>query len=80
MVMLFVGRGDYMFIFDLKSGYYYNDIHVCMAQHKYLGCALGREGKKQFYVFTSLPTGLATACYICMKVLKPLVKFWYGEG
>ena len=71
-------RGEYMFTFDLKSGYHHIDI--CASQHKYLGFSWEIEGKKQFYVFTVLPFGLATACYIFTKVLRPLVKFWRAKG
>ena len=31
-------------------------------------------------MFTVLPLGLATACYIFTKMLSPLVKFWWGKG
>ena len=34
----------------------------------------------QFYQFTVLPFGLATAYYIFTKVLRPVVKFWRGKG
>ena len=78
IVMSLIEKGDYLFTFDLKSGYHHIDI--CSSQHKYLGFAWEEEGRKQFYVFTVLPFGLATACYIFTKVLRPLVKFWHGRG
>ena len=54
-----IKRGDYMFTFDLKSGYHHIDI--CPSHYKYLGFAWEREGKNQYYmyVFTVLPFGLA---------------------
>ena len=33
-----------------------------------------------YYVFTVLPFGLATACYVLTKLLRPLVKWWRGQG
>ena len=31
-------------------------------------------------MFTVLPFGLATACYIFTKLIRPLVKHWRGKG
>ena len=39
-----------------------------------------RVRKKAFYVFTVLPFGLATACYVFMVLLRPLTKFWRAQG
>ena len=75
--MLIIEMDDYTFTFDLKSGYHHIDI--CMAQHKYLGFAWEREGKKQLYVLTVLSFGLTTTCYVFTTVLRTLVKFWSGK-
>lgn len=56
-------KGDYMFTFDLKSGYHHIDINV--ESQPFLGC----EWAGKFYRFTVLPFGLATACYVFTKVL-----------
>ena len=32
-----------------------------------------------FYVFTVLPFGLATACYLFTKMMQPLIKYWRGR-
>ena len=53
--MLLLEKGDYMFAFDLKSGYHHVDI--ADVHHKYLGFAW----KEKFYVFTVLSFGLASA-------------------
>ena len=37
-------------------------------------------GKARIYVFTVLPFGLATACYIFTRHLRPLVKLWLRSG
>ena len=67
-------RNEYMFKFDLKSGYYHVDIH-CEHQ-KYLGFRWDTEGCPQFYVFTVLPFGLSTACYVFTKLLRPMIRRW----
>ncbi len=67
-------RGGYMCIFDLKSGYHHVD--VCELSQKYLGF----EWKGAYYVFTVLPFGLASACYVFAKLLRPVVKFFRAQG
>ena len=74
IAMLLLEQGDYMFSFDLKSGYHHVDI--AKEHWKYLGLAWG----KQFFVFTVLPFGLSTACYIFTKIVRPLVKYWRAKG
>ena len=63
-----------MFSFDLKSGYHHVDI--AEVHQKYLGFSWGDK----FYVFTVLPFGLSTACYIFTKILCPLVCYWCELG
>lgn len=46
------------------------------AHWKYLGFAWGTK----YFVFTVLPFGLATACYILTKLLRPLVRYWRDKG
>ena len=78
VAMLMFQPGDYMFTFDLKSGYRHVDIHK---EHwKYLGFAWGQGPTLQYYVFCVLPFGLATACYLFTKLLRPLVKYWRSQG
>ena len=43
---------------------------------KYLGFAW--EG--HFYVFTVLPFGLSSACYMFTKLLRPLVRYWRARA
>ena len=33
-----------------------------------------------YYVFTVLPFGLSTACYLFTKLMRPLVRHWRGRG
>ena len=72
--MLYFNAGDYMFSFDLKSGYHHIDI--AEVHHKFLGF----EWHGAYYVFTVLPFGLSTACYIFTKMVRPLVRFWRARG
>ena len=65
---------DFLFKFDLKSGYHHVKPHW-----KYLGFSWDKGEKKAFYVFTVLPFGLATACYVFTKLLQPLTKFWGAQ-
>ena len=76
--MLMLSRGDYLFKFDLKSGYHHLDVfepHQC-----YLGFAWDLHGEQSYFVFTVLPFGLSSACYAFTKLLRPLVGYWRGQG
>ena len=69
---------DYLCKFDLKSGYHH--VEITDLHWKYLGFQWGTNDEQQYYVFTVLPFGLATACYIFTKLIRPLVKCWRGDG
>jgi len=67
-------KDEYLFKFDLKSGYHYVDIHPeC---YKFLGF----QWRDVFYVFKVLPFGLSSACYLFTKLLWPLIRLWRGRG
>jgi hypothetical protein len=36
--------------------------------------------KVNYYIFTCLPVGLISACYIFTKVVRPLDTFWRSKG
>ena len=59
--MLLLERDDYMFSSDLKSGYHHVD--VAEAHQRFLGIEWGGA----YYVFTVLPFGLSTACYVLLS-------------
>ena len=69
---------DYLCKFDLKSGYHH--VEITNLHWKYLGFQWGTNDEQQYYVFTVLPFGLATACYVFTKLIRPLVKHWRGQG
>jgi len=54
------------------------DIHV--DSQAYLGFSWGDGVHRKFFVFRVLPFGLATACYVFTKLLRPLVKRWRAMG
>ena len=77
-VMQMFSPNDYMFSFDLKSGYHHVDIYP---EHwQYLGFAWGPPNHKRYYTFTVLPFALATACYVFTKLMRPLIRHWRGKG
>ena len=41
---------------------------------------LGFEWNDRYYVFTVLPFGLSTACYIFTKLVRPSVRYWRARG
>ena len=34
----------------------------------------------KWFAFLVLPFGISSACYICTKITRPLIKKWRGEG
>lgn len=71
-------KGEFFATFDLKSGYHHVDIHPDYWQ--FLGFSWNEKGHRKFYVFKVLPFGLATACYVFTKLLRPLVRRWRSLG
>ena len=71
-------KGDYFITFDLKSGYHHVDVHKDCWQ--YLGFSWGTGPARKWFAFRVLPFGLASACYVFTKLLRPLVKKWRSEG
>ena len=70
---------EYLFKFNLKSGYYHVDIHP--DYFHFLGFQWEEKGYLvSYFAFTVLPFGLSTACYVFTKLMRPLVRFWLGKG
>jgi len=38
------------------------------------------HGVTQYYVLAVLPFGLASACFAFTKLLRPLIRYWRGQG
>ena len=71
---MYLEKDDFMCTFDLKSGYHHLDIHKDFQTY------LGFQWKGEYYMFTVLPFGLATACYVFTKLLRPIVKYFHAKG
>ena len=71
-------REEYMFKFDLKSGYHHVDVHP--EHQQYLGFSWDTSGISQYFVFAVLPFGLSTACYVFTKLMRPMVRYWRDKG
>ena len=71
--------GDFMFTFDLKSGYHH--VEIFPEHGKDLSFAWTfSSGRTRFFQFSGLPFGLSSAPYLFTKLLKSLVKKWRSEA
>lgn len=57
---------DLLFSVDLESAYHHVDMHPSAWDY------LGFEWQGQYYVFTVLPFGLSTACWVFTKITREL--------
>jgi hypothetical protein len=69
----------WFFSFDLQSGYHHIDIQD--SYWKFLGFSwfFPITGAR-YFVFKVLPFGLASACFVFTKMLRPFVSRWRGMG
>ena len=71
--------GDFMFSFDLKSGYHH--VEIFPEHRQYLSFSwIFSSGVTRYFQFSVLAFGLSSAPYLFTKLLKPLVKKWRTEG
>ena len=70
--MIYFQKDEYTCTFDLKTGYY--QVDVCEESQKYLGFKWG--GIYYVFTFTVLQFGLASACCVFTKLLRPTVKYF----
>jgi hypothetical protein len=70
----FMKPDDYMVFTDMTNGYHHLDIDPEFWQY------FGIEWEDQFYVFTSLPFGLASACWAFTKMTRELLNKWRRTG
>ena len=73
-----VKQGDFLFSFDLKSGYHHIGIHK--EHQKFLGFSWNFDGHIKYFYFIVLPFGLASAGHIFTKTIKCLVKHWRSHS
>ena len=70
----FLQPNDYMITLDLSKGYCHVDMHADFWTY------LGFEWQGVFYVYTSLPFGLAPACWAFSKITRELISRWRRLG
>ena len=72
------GQAFCFFTFDIESGYHI-DIHP--NSRKYLGFSfVWPDGRVRYFIFNVLPFGLSSACYLFIKMFRPLVRRWREFG
>ena len=76
--MQYVHKGDFMFSFDLKSGYHHLDIFS--GHQQYLGFSFRFGSRIRYFSFTVLCFWISSGPYIFSKLLRPLVKHWRAQG
>ena len=69
---------NYMFTFDLKTGYHH--LNIFSEHWRYLGFAWSDGPVTKCFTFNVLPFGLSTACNAFTKLIHPLIKLWCGRG
>ena len=72
-------KGDYVFSFDIKSGYHHIDIFE--EHRKYLSFSWQFEdGTIRYFHSNVLPFGLSPAPYVFTKVMHQVTKYWRQKG
>ena len=68
-----LNAGDFMFSFDLKSGYHHVENFPGCRQYLSFSWTFS-SGQNRYFHFVVLPFGISPAPYLFTKILKPLVK------
>ena len=77
--LVLVQPGDWMATFDLTSAFHHIPIHP--DHHKYLGFSIENEdGEEEFYAYTCMPFGLATATQCLARVTKAICRYAGLQG
>ena len=71
-------KGTYMYGLDIRGAY--NHIDRFSEHRTFLGFAWQYDGKEHFYVYNSLPFGLASAGHIFTKVLRVMTSYLRSKG
>jgi hypothetical protein len=71
-------KDDFFIRFDLRSGYHH--ININPHHYQFLGFEWDFDTGTRFFMFTVLPFGLSTACYVFTKVMRPLNTHWRSSG
>ena len=70
----YIQQNDFLITTDYSKGYHHIDMHPDSWRF------MGIEWKGKFYVFTSLPFGLAPACWAFTKLTRELRNRWRQMG
>jgi len=70
----FMQPNDYQWTTDFSKGYHHIDIHTDSIPY------LGFKWKGTYYVWNSLPFGLAPACWVFTKITRELLNKWRRKG
>ena len=74
-----VQPGDWMATFDLTSAFHHVPIHP--VHHRFLGFSIENEdGIEEFYAYTCMPFGLATATQCLARVTKAICRYAGLQG
>ena len=74
-----IDHNFYFTTFDLVSGYHHVDIFP--PHQKFLGFQwVFPGGISRYFVFVVLAFGLATACFLFTKLMRPLTTKWRAQG
>ena len=74
-----LNTGDFMFSFDMKSGY--NHVEIFSGHRQYLSFSWTFSSVQfRYFHFEVVPFGISSAPYLFTKILKLLVKKWRLEG
>lgn len=74
-----VQPGDWMATYDLTSAFHHIPIHP--DYHKYLGFSIeNKDGEEEFYAYTCMPFGLATATQCLASVTKAICRYAGLQG
>ncbi len=71
-------KDDFLFSFDLKSGYHH--FHIFSEHTTFLSFGWDFGFGTRYFSFQNLPFGLSTAPYVFTKCLRPLVHHWRSNG
>ena len=74
VAMMMFKQGEWMFSFDMKSGYHHVDVAKCHCRY------LGFEWGGSFYMFVVLPFGLSSTPFVFTKMMCSLVQLWRSNG
>ena len=70
---------DWLATYDLSSAFHHIPIHP--DYHKYLGFSIeNEEGEEEFYAYTCMPFGLATATQCLARVTKAITRYAALQG